>query len=396
MNILISVTDLCVGGGQNFALRLAKFLAQQHSVFIFNYETFEKRCQALYLGDLPKNLKIISLPKTIYWFAKAIDACLSIIKIKSITWQAFQKNYLKSIINLYKIDLVNSHLYDSDYFVVETLENLQIPIVITDHGDYRYIVKEELSTINKIEKIVNRANAIVYPSHSNAQAFSKYTSDSKLIEEVIYYGIPPETPKSYPDSARKKLGISEDAFVFGMVARGIPDKGWAEAIAAFKLAKLSSARDIHLILVGGDDYLSSLKESLEPHLASSIHFVGYSSNPDYWIKSFDVGLLPTYFPGESLPNSVIEYLLLGKPVIATTVGGIPEMLTYDQKQAGFTVSLDRDGKADVAMLAEAIANYINDPDLFEAHAKLTKPAFEKFNMQTCVEAYEKLFQQILS
>lgn len=396
MNILISVTDLCVGGGQNFAVKLAKALAKNHFVVIFNYETFEKKCQSLFIGDLLPTLKIISLPSQIYWFAKAIDAILLKLGIKPSVWQMIQKNYLRSLITSHKIDVVNSHLYGSDHFVVDTLRDSKTPIVISDHGDYRYIIEQGLSKIEEIHKIFGRVDAIAYPSYSNAQAASKYTQEFQVLEEVIYYGMPTESLKSHSKAAREKLTIPENALVFGIVARGIPSKGWAEAIEAFKLAQASSEKEMHLILVGGGDYLSSLEQSLDPQVTSYVHFVGYSSEPNYWIESFDVGLLPTCFPGESLPNSVIEYLALGKPVIATSVGGIPEMLTYDKQQAGFIVSLNQDGKADVSLLANAMIAYANNSNLFEDHKILAKNAFEKFNMQTCVKAYEQLFQRVLS
>jgi L-malate glycosyltransferase len=396
MNILISVTDLCVGGGQNFAVRLAKSLSQSHSVILFNYETFEKRGEPLALGQLPPNLEVKSLPASIYWFTKAIDAILQTLKIKPKIWQFIQNFYLKSIISQRKVDIINSHLYDSDRFVTSALDTTKIPIVISDHGDYRYILERGLSELDDIHRILGRVNAIAYPSQSNAKAVSKYFHNLHSVEEVIYYGIPAEAPKTYADSPRQKLGIPNDAFVFGMVARGIPDKGWAEAIAAFQQAKASSQQEMHLVLVGGGDYLTSLKELLDSHLCSYIHFAGYSSDPEYWIKSFDVGVLPTYFPGESLPNSVIEYLAVGKPVIATEVGGIPEMLTYSGQEAGFLVRLDADGRANISQLAEAMRRYVNDSGSYEKHAAIAHQAFKKFNMQTCIEAYEELFRQVLN
>jgi L-malate glycosyltransferase len=396
LNILISVTDLCIGGGQSFATRLAKYLAQANFVLIFNYETFEKKCESLSVEQLPENLKIVSLSALIYWLAKAIDAVILKINIRPFVWQTVQEIHLKLLIAFHKIDIVNSHLYNSDDFVVNTLKKSKIPIVISDHGDYLYVTAQNLSTPEKVQSIVARANAIVYPSSFNAQAISKYTLNSNTLEEIIYYGIPTLNPKNYAESARKKLKISEDTFVFGMVARGIPNKGWSEAIEAFKLARKLSEKDIHLILVGGGEYLSSLESRLDLQLKACIHFTGYSSDPNYWVESFDVGLLPTYFPGESLPNSVIEYLLLGKPVIATEVGGISEMISYQERKAGYVIGLSQNGKVNVSDMSKAMVKYINDSELLKEHSSLTKYASEKFKMETCIDAYEKIFQKVLN
>lgn len=184
-----------------------------------------------------------------------------------------------------------------------------------------------------------------------------------------------------------------------MVARGIPEKGWSEAIAAFKIVQKKAKKKVkvHLILVGDSDYLASLRENiLRLPCGLNIHFIGYSLEPNYWIEAFDVGLLPSYFSGESLPNAIIEYLYMGKPVIATQVGGIPEMLSHDNELAGVTIPLSEEGKCDVIRLSQKMLEYSENNFLLEKHARLTSKVFEKFKMEKCHSKYESLFKQLIS
>ncbi|MBD2343415.1 glycosyltransferase family 4 protein [Anabaena subtropica] len=399
MNILISVSDLSIGGAQIFAVRLAIALSQNHSVYIYNHELFQKHNTSRLLQELPHNIKTIYLPSRLNWLAIKADALLLRFKINAQIRRIIRFLYFRAIIHFYNINIINSHLYPSDQFVVNALKSYKIPIIMTDHGEYRYVIEEKISTLEEVHKIANRVNGIVYCSRSNEEIFSKYIKEYKPLERIIYYGFFRENKRNITNCARENLGIPKSSFVFGMVARGIPEKGWNEAIQAFKsILYVSdvSKKDIHLILVGESDYLCSLKDSLEPRLKSVIHFIGYSSEPDYWIDAFNVAMLPTYFFGESLPNSIIEYLSFGKPVIATDIGGIPEMINHNGETAGFLVSLSEDGKADTSILADKMFMYINDSSLLESHSRLAMQAFEKFKMQNCVESYEFFFKEILN
>lgn len=407
MNIFISIDNLGIGGAQKFVLSLAKELSKKHNIYIFSHANHKQKIQeATFIYQLPDNIKIIYFPFILHlikWLAFKIDyLILNKIKINLTLCRTITILFLRQEISRHKkIDIINSHLFYSDSVVVNALSNLKIPIIVTDHGDYRNVTQHGDYTWDDVSNVLEQIDGIIYPCQYNAKYLSKKIKNVRAKQAIIYNGFPMEDKKIYPELARQKLGISENALVFGMVARGIPDKGWAEAIQAFDLLRKSLKekgiqKDIHLILVGGDDYLASLQRHWEPKLINSIHFVGYSSDPNYWVESFNVGLLPTYLIGESLPYSIIEYLAAGKPVIATKVGGIHEMMNYNRQIPGCLINLNQDGKADVFMILDAMLRYVNDYELLERHSLLAKQSFKKFDMQTCVEAYEFLFKTFLS
>ncbi|OKH53128.1 hypothetical protein NIES2101_12400 [Calothrix sp. HK-06] len=402
MNILISIDNLGIGGAQKFVLRLAQALSQKHHVYIFSHANYKQKIQeSIFIAQLPPGIKTIYFPFILHlikWLAFKIDhLILDRLKINLSLCQIITIWFFKKEIFRHNIDIINSHLFYSDCIAVNALSNSQIPIIATDHGDYRNVTQYGDYTWDEVFTMLNQVDAIIYPCRYNAQDISKKIGNIKAIQEIIYYGLSSENIETYLEYPRQKLGISEEAFIFGMVARGIPEKGWFEAIQAFDLlTKSAKEREIHLIIVGGGDYLSSLQEHSEIKSMRNIHFVGYCLDPSYWIRSFNVGLLPTYLIGESLPNSIIEYLALSKPVIATEVGGIPEMMINDGKIPGFLVSLNEDGKADVSMIVNAMLTYINDSSLLKKHSYIAQESFKKFKMQACVDAYELLFEKILS
>lgn len=81
--------------------------------------------------------------------------------------------------------------------------------------------------------------------------------------------------------------------------------------------------DAALVLVGAGSYVDELRRRPLPEGAI---LAGFSANTLEYVQHFDVGLLPTLFPHESLPTVVIEYVYCGKPVIASDVGEIEQMI----------------------------------------------------------------------
>ncbi len=229
MKILISISDLSIGGAQTFAVRLANALSVNHSIYIYNYELLQKHHESALINKLLSNIKIIYMPPLLGWLSMKVDGILYRLKLQPRIFDYIKKIHFKiSVLLIHRIDVVNTHLYHSDNFVVSALYKSTIPIIMSDHGDYRFVIKQGISNLNEVSNIVSRINGIIYPSLSNTKVISKYINNYKAIEKTIYYGFLNEKKNRHPELAREKLRISEKAFVFGMVARGISEKGWDE------------------------------------------------------------------------------------------------------------------------------------------------------------------------
>jgi glycosyltransferase involved in cell wall biosynthesis len=176
-----------------------------------------------------------------------------------------------------------------------------------------------------------------------------------------------------------------------MVARGIAEKGWEYALSSFQAVHQKYPAS-HLILVGDSAYLSALKKA---NTNPAVHFVGFARNPIDWVRLFDVGLLPSYFASESLPNSIAEYLFCGIPAIATRIGEVPAMLAVAGRgEAGVLLEQNGHGLTQPEQLTEAMQRYVREPTLLADHKLLARQCFEKFRMDKCVAAYEQIFNQV--
>jgi glycosyltransferase involved in cell wall biosynthesis len=171
---------------------------------------------------------------------------------------------------------------------------------------------------------------------------------------------------------RKELGLDEGTVVIGSQGRILPRKGFAEMVHAARLAvteMTDAERARCLFVVYGDT-----PEDLRPNhleecrvlvtklgLDGIFLFPGHRPDTKAYLVDFDVAVVPSVYE-DPLPRTVIEAMALGKPVVAFSVGGIPEVI-----ENGVTGALVPGSPPDVAGLASAILAYVRDPEMRRRH-----------------------------
>jgi glycosyltransferase involved in cell wall biosynthesis len=195
-------------------------------------------------------------------------------------------------------------------------------------------------------------------------------------------------PGSDRDPVRRALGISPGARVLGTVARLSPEKDQATLLRAFRqLAReLPSA---HLMLVGDGALRSELERlARDLGLAERTHFLGERRDIASLLRAMDVFCLPSLTEGTSL--TLLEAMATGLPVVATAVGGNPEVVA--DQVSGLLV---KPGEPD--QLAHALLCVFQDGQwarrLGHAGREIVR---QRYSMQAMVERYAGIYQQVLS
>lgn len=193
--------------------------------------------------------------------------------------------------------------------------------------------------------------------------------------------------------AREKADLPDDARVLVVVANVKPLKRSGDIVRALPLIRSMYPRTL-LVLVGADTRgvtgpshlaeLRTLAQSLG--VDEALLARGAVADPSTLIFAADVCLLCS--ETEGLSNAVIEYMLAGKPVVCTRVGGNPELV--EASGGGTLVEVgDPDG------IAQAVNRYLGDPDLCSAHGKRGRAfAMEKFGMSAMLKAHEALYSSL--
>ena len=150
---------------------------------------------------------------------------------------------------------------------------------------------------------------------------------------------------------RRQMGLHEDAFVIGWVGRMTAVKRTESVVRA--LQKLvEDGVDAYAVLVGdGPDRGRLERHAHELGVIKRCLFLGYQEDVARFYDAFDVLLLPSI--NEGTPVSVMESLAAARPVVATRVGGIPDVVRDGVD--GFLVDSD-DADALAAPLAELAAH----------------------------------------
>lgn len=405
MKILFVINDLEIGGAETFLMRFMKELhLHGHSTYIYTLEPAHNNIfEEVFLHET--NSILVKGPKPhnsfqTYIFYK-INAVLQKFGYhdfyKKFMQKQMDKHFRRLLKDNYDIDIINSHMHSSDIFSSEYLKPLlNIPHVITMQGCYESVMAlNDKETTAKAKTAILNCNGFTYVAEKNLD-FLKFTNTPvPEINRKIYNGLPPPDKNSFKN--RIDYGITEDNFVIGQVSRSIEEKGMEISIKAVEyLIEKKGYSHIKLIIIGPENYYyNGLKTKYA--YSDNIIFPGQTYNALEWIGIFDIGILPTFFPGESCPSSIIEYLACSKPVVSTISGEIPIMIDADGEQAGILVSSNRDnGKPNVTEIADSIAIYYNDRDLYKRHTIFAGKAFNKFQIEKITDSYLDVYKEVLS
>jgi len=151
---------------------------------------------------------------------------------------------------------------------------------------------------------------------------------------------------------RRELGLPEDAPVIGLVGRlDHWGKGHKELFAA--MARLTARYPVQALIVGGGRRAAEIKQAAaDLGLAGQVHFLGSRRDVPDLLHAMDIFVLPSYSEGLSL--ALMEAMAASLPVVATTVGGNPDLVTD-----GVTGLLIPPKDADT--LAAALERLLADP-----------------------------------
>jgi glycosyltransferase involved in cell wall biosynthesis len=172
--------------------------------------------------------------------------------------------------------------------------------------------------------------------------------------EVIANGVAAERYQRTDGRAlRTRLGLAPGTLLAGTVGRLAPEKGLSHLLEAAALAR-ARGLPLALALAGdGPDRAALERHAARLGLAPHVHFLGFQRHPETLYSAFDVFVLSSL--EEASPLALLEAMASGCPVIATAVGGIPEILGHGPAGA------DR-AAADGAAAADSVAAADGIPD----------------------------------
>jgi glycosyltransferase involved in cell wall biosynthesis len=175
---------------------------------------------------------------------------------------------------------------------------------------------------------LKRAHWVVCVSQKQAEQIGQLRGRRSQPVVVPNVMLPPYARQhDGPPVSRASLNIPENAIVFGSVGRLSIEKGHRFMIAAFHqlCGMVGSDVPLRLIVIGdGAEQPRLEQQAAELGIADKVHFAGFQGNCGEWMRLFDCLVQPSLTEGT--PNSVLEAICLEVPVVATAVGGVPDLI----------------------------------------------------------------------
>ena len=268
-----------------------------------------------------------------------------------------------------RVDVVlGSWAYPDGFAAVVLAELLGVPAVVKLHGSDMNVVARLRGPRRRLEWALPRAARVVAVSRPLAeQARSLGVSPERI--DVVRNGIDRATFRPRDRSeARRELGLADDRRIVLYVGHVIPSKGALDLVRAYASGgpRLKSSR---LVMIG-DGSATEECRTLASELGVDASFVGARPHEEIatWLAACDVLALPSW--NEGMPNVVLEALASGRPVVASRVGGIPDVV--DSDAAGLLVP-----PRDPTALGGALEGVLGEPhDPGRISAALEVPDWE--------------------
>lgn len=370
INICYIIDNLHTGGMQH---QLVKLLSHMDTATYNPSVCYLSEINPDYLGIL-NGLRITAYP-------------VEILKL-------FTPNILLKLLNLSsKLRKANIHIVETGgthAHIVGTLAArlAGIPIVVGTRRDLGI-------KLTKSHYIIYRfINMFIDKTVVNSNAIKQATKCSEMIPvdkiEVVYNGVDKPTDKKPLDrsSILQSLGVDEGKDLIGVVANLHPWKGHRYLIDAVKDI-LDKHPNLHFVLIGD----GPIKDKLIAYASSlgvlpAISFVGTRNDVMDVLPFFAISVLPSLTEG--LSNTILESMISGIPVVATDVGGNPEIIKHMKN--GILVP-----PRDPISLAKAINFLMDNKVCADAIAKKGQElALSRFSTKRMSEHVHEMYTRLLS
>jgi sugar transferase (PEP-CTERM/EpsH1 system associated) len=203
-----------------------------------------------------------------------------------------------------------------------------------------------------------------------------------------------DTEKFHPRAGRRIAGpegfADPDSFVVGTVGRMAAVKDQTTLVRAFVACVSRSpvaARRMRLVLVGDGPLRAECAELVSAAgLTDRVWMPGERDDVADVLHMLDLFVLPSI--AEGISNTILEAMATGLPVVATRVGGTPELV---DQQTGVLVP-----RSDPEAMAQALASYCDDPRKTACHGRAARRRVEdEFSLTRMVSAYARVYETAL-
>lgn len=284
------------------------------------------------------------------------------------------------------VDLIHAHEFDANVQGAIVAALTGIPLIATVHGKNYFW---ERLRRRLAYRWVSRRATMVAVSENLKEFIVERVGTSPDRVKVLYNGVDtlPQYDRTEVAKCRAELGLPESHQIVGVVGNLYPVKGHQCLIEGIPLV-LEKCPNTSFVFAGRGQLEGELRaQARQLGVEERVCFLGLRQDIPRILAMLDVFVLPSL--SEGLSMAILEAMIAEKPVVATTVGGNPELVL--DGETGFLVP-PRDSR----MLAAKLVTLLIDRQLAAQFAERGKRRAEaKFGLRIMVSSYQSLYDECM-
>jgi glycosyltransferase involved in cell wall biosynthesis len=286
------------------------------------------------------------------------------------------------------VDVLHAHKFGPNLWATSFARLVDVPVVVAHEHTWSF-EGARLRRVLDRRLIATGCDAFVAVSERDRERMIELEGIPAERLRFIPNGIPAPAPRFEPGGdVRAELGIPAGAPVVGAVGVFRAQKDFGSLVRAHA-ALLERQPDAQLVIVGDGPERAAV-EALVARLGigDRVRFPGIRADAVRLAAAFDVAVNCSLFEGSSL--AILEFMALGRPIVASDVGGTPDLLA--QGEAGVLVP-----PTDVAALATAIGDLLGDPTHARALGERARVRQqEEYDIDVQARRLEALYEELLA
>jgi glycosyltransferase involved in cell wall biosynthesis len=269
-----------------------------------------------------------------------------------------------------------------------------VPVIIhTPHGHvfWGYFNRFKTAVFILLERWSARITTrIVTLTHREMMDHVRFRIAPEEKFTVVHSGVDLNLYSGYAEDilkVRQDMDLPQDAFVVGTTGRLTAVKGHIHLLRA-AAGILKHRKDIYFVLLGDGELRDDLRVYADQEaIIQNVRFLGWRSDVASALSALDVFVFPSL--NEGMGKAIVEAMAMGKPVIASAVGGIPDLVVHGEN--GLLVP-----PADSEALAQAILDLYENPDKRESMGEAGKATAAEYGVDAMLLKIEDLYKACLA
>jgi glycosyltransferase involved in cell wall biosynthesis len=343
-----------------------------HVLHSHGYGGAENHVVILMLGQIARGHEVMFVGPLDSWLGKACkEHGIPATHLRmSGLYDVLSHFKLWRLVRNWQADVVHGHLIRASYYVGQAAHRDRRPLAISSAH-----TTTAVKHMQRCRHILAASKAI----QKNLLAHGYPEQETS----VVYTGVH-DAPLQDRAALRRELGIADDTIAVAHAGRFVPDKGQSTMVQAMGLVDHPK---VQLFMIGANDgtYGDGVKQL--PQDPTRVHYLGFRSDVQRILQAFDIYIQPSR--REGLPLAISEAFVARLPVIASRVGGMPEVVRHEE--TGLLVPPD-----DPQALAAAISRLAHDRALADQLARAGRQLYEQeLQADTMVDKALAIYERCL-